>query len=66
MDYLIRESVDEKLWEVWINKDTDLSFDDFKKKSIKRSKAKVRALSKEEEERIMKDAEDILNMEVNL
>ena len=60
--FLIEKTAEEQLWEVWVNKDIEDSFDTFKKKSLKRGKPKSKALTQEEEDRIMKQAEDILNM----
>lgn len=62
--YLIEETIEEKLWELWIHKDIEESFEDFKKKSMKKGKPKSKTLSKEEEDKIMRKAENILNMTI--
>lgn len=51
------------MWQVWVNKDIDLSFEDFKKKSLKKPKPKT--ITDDEEQAIMKKAEDILNIQIN-
>lgn len=58
--FLIEEEQSDKLWEIWVNKEIDMSFEDFKKKSIKKPRPKI--VSEKEEEEIMKNAENILQM----
>ena len=58
----MEETTEEKIWEIWIHKDVEESFDDFRKKS--RTRRKPKTLSKKEEDEIMKQAEDILNMQI--
>lgn len=61
--YLLEQQIEEQLWEIWVNKDIELSFDEFKKKTVKKSTSKQ--LSKEEEEEILNKAQSILDMEVS-
>lgn len=58
----MEETTEEKIWEIWIHKDVEESFEDFRKKS--RTRRKPKTLSKKEEDEIMKQAEDILNMQI--
>ena len=61
--YLLEQQIEEQLWEIWVNKDIELSLDEFKKKTVKKSTSKQ--LSKEEEEEILNKAQSILDMEVS-
>lgn len=65
--HIIQQVHEEKLWDLWVNKEIDMEWEAFKKKSTKSTSNKLTAkeLSDEEEEQIMKQAEDILNLEVN-
>lgn len=48
---------EEEIWQTWLHKERQLNFADFKRKYFKKMhKTKVQALSKEEEERIIKNA----------
>lgn len=58
----MEETTEEKIWEIWIHKDVEESFEDFRKKS--RTRKKPKTLSKKEEDEIMKQAEDILNIQI--
>lgn len=65
--HIIQQVHEEKLWDLWVNKEIDMEWEAFKKKNTKSASNKLTAkgLSDEEEEQIMKQAEDILNLEVN-
>ena len=67
LSFIIHQVSEEHLWDVWTHKDIDIGWEDFKKKSLKpkSSNKNQKAITKEEEERIMRQAEDILNMTTN-
>lgn len=51
-----KENEDE-IWQTWLHKEKNLDYAEFKKKYFKKMrKSKVQTLSKEEEERIIKNA----------
>lgn len=61
--HLAEIEIDEKLWEIWVSKETGVSFDEFKRKSIKRKQSSSTAqANKEVEERNLANAKRILNM----
>lgn len=46
-----------EIWETWLHKEKQLSYADYKKKYLKRMyKAKIKPLSKEDEQKIMENA----------
>lgn len=54
---LIDKDREEELWETWLHKDQDKSFEDFKKKYFKKlRKDKKEILSKEEEQKNIQNA----------
>ena len=59
--YLFEQENEAMLWEVWVNKDIDLSFADFKKKSMKKT-ARTKKMSQKEEVRAIETAERILQI----
>lgn len=58
--HIFESQSEEKLWEVWVNKDIELSFEDFKKKSLKKSNTIT--ITKQEEEEAISKAEQILQI----
>lgn len=61
--YLLEKEVEEQLWDVWVHKDIELSFEEFKAKAFKRT-SKAKELTEQEEEEIMRQAQEILNFQV--
>lgn len=48
---------EDEIWQTWLHKEKQLSYEDFKKKHLKRMyKTKVKTLSKEEEQKIIENA----------
>ncbi len=48
---------EDEIWQTWLHKEKQLSYEDFKKKYLKRMyKTKVKTLSKEEEQKIIENA----------
>ena len=48
---------EEEIWQTWLHKNTGMDYQEYKKKYLKKMhKPKVQTLSREEEERIMKNA----------
>lgn len=61
--YLLEKEIEEQLWDVWVHKDIELSFEEFKSKAFKRG-SKAKELTEQEEEEIMRQAQEILNFQV--
>lgn len=56
LQLLDKENEDE-IWQTWLHKERNLDYAEFKKKYFKKMhKSKLQALTKEEEERIIKNA----------
>ena len=64
--HIMQQIHEEKLWDLWVSKEIDMEWEAFRKKNTKSTSNKLTAeeLSNEEEELIMKQAENILNLEV--
>lgn len=62
--FLIEQEFEEKLWGIWLHKETGMEFEEFKKESLKQGKNKEerKRMSKEEEEKAISKAEKILQI----
>lgn len=59
-DFILRlmdKEKEEEIWQMWLHKERQLSYEDFKKKYFRQAyKAKVKALTKEEERKAIENA----------
>lgn len=61
LKHLREEEDNEKLWQLYLHPNQEISFDDWKEKVIKKQPQKVMSLTEEELENQKKEAEKILN-----
>lgn len=57
---MFEQEAEEKLWQIWINKDVPKSFEAFKKEALKQNNQ--RKMNKQEEEKALNKAQSILSM----
>ena len=67
LSFIIHQVSEEHLWDLWTRKDIDIGWEDFKKKNLRSKPVHMnqKVLTEEEEERIIKQAEDILNLTID-